>query len=321
MPKPGVSLGTLRPDISQVLLPYSDFAWKNGFVADLIYPAYDVDEVNGIFPKVDGAAVHQNVDTKRGADGRYNQVTWEWSQDGWNCVEYGLEERVDRRDASRFRSWFDMEVEAAKRCRRLLMLEREKRIAAKVFNASSYSPTNITNEWDDTANATPVADVHAAVQRLLANGIEANAIVMNKSVYNNCRVCDEVREVLSASGAGDRNAKVRVGVEQLRQVFDLEYVLVGGAHKNTADEGLSAALAPVWSNEYVAVCRIASDDDFSDPCVGRTFHYTPDGSQIGGVQESYYDESRRSDIVRTRFDLDEMTLVTNAVELLANATT
>lgn len=321
MPAPSTDVRTLRPDISGILQPYSDMATERGFIADLIAPSIDVVESSGQFANVDGANVLQDVDTVRGKDGRYNQVTWQWGKTGYATLEYGLEERVDRRDAKRYGSWFDAEVAAMRRVRRLLMLSREVRIADTIFNASSFSPTSPTNEWDDSANADPITDVHSAKKRMWATGLEANALVINKQVYDNLRVCTAVKDAISSSGAGDPSAKSRIGIEQLKAVFDLEYILVAGVLKNTADEGQTASLSPVWSNEYAAVCRIATNNDIEEPCAIRTFHYTPDGSQVGGVMETYYDESRRADIARVRMDVDEVVMTSAAVQLLANITT
>lgn len=321
MPNPSSDIRNLRPDISGVLQPYSDLATERGFIADMVLPAMDVAEVTGQFANVTGANVLGNVDTKRGKDGRYSQVTWEWNKQGYSTQEYGLEERVDRRDAARYGAWFDAELAAVRRVRRLLALSREIRVAATIFDATAFTPSSITNEWDDPANADPIIDVHGAKKRLWAKGIEANALIINKQVYDNLRVCDSVLDRIASAGAGAPTVKTQIGIEQLKAAFDLEYILVGAAFKNTADEGQTETLSPVWSGEYAAVCRIATSQDIEEPCVGRTFHYTPDGSQIGGVIETYYDEPRRADIARCRMDVDEVILVSGAIDLMDNITT
>lgn len=322
MPAPTSDVRNLRPDISGVLQPYSELATSLGFVADLVAPGTEVAESAGQYATVDGKNVLQNVDTKRGKDGRYTQVTWEWGKGTYNCLEYGLEERIDRRDAARYGRWFDAEVAAARRVRRLLALAREIRIAAVLFNTSTFTPaSNITHEWDDAANADPIADVKAAKSRLWARGVEANALLINKQVYENILGCDSVLDRIASNGAGDKTARALLNVQKLMEVFDLRHILVGAALKNTADEGQTASLSPVWSGEYAAVGRIAETEDIEEICVMRTFHYGADGSQMGGVSETYYDESRRADVARVRMDVAEETIATAAWELLDNITT
>jgi hypothetical protein len=69
------------------------------------------------------------------------------------------------------------------------------------------------------------------------------------------------------------------------------------------------------------VCRIATSNDFREPCIGRTFHWSADGSSIGGTVESYREEQTRSDIIRVRHEVAEVTLYAEAGHLLSNVTT
>ena len=104
-------------------------------------------------------------------------------------------------------------------------------------------------------------------------------------------------------------------------MFDLRQVLIGDAQKQNAKEGQASSLTDVWSNEYAAVCKVAQTNDIREVCVSRTFHWASDGSQIGGVMESYRDETVRSDIIRARMDTQEKIIYTPALQLLDNITT
>jgi hypothetical protein len=64
------------------------------------------------------------------------------------------------------------------------------------------------------------------------------------------------------------------------------------------------------------VCRVATGNDFREPCIGRTFHWAGDGSSIDGAIESYRDEVVRSNIIRVRHDVDEVVLYAQAGHLL-----
>jgi hypothetical protein len=72
----------------------------------------------------------------------------------------------------------------------------------------------------------------------------------------------------------------------------------------------------VWG-DYAMVCRVATSADIREPCIARTFHYTPDGSQIGGTIETYRDETIRSDIVRVRHEVDEVVMYAQMGHLIA----
>ena len=66
---------------------------------------------------------------------------------------------------------------------------------------------------------------------------------------------------------------------------------------------------------------MTTTNDMSEPCIGRTFHWAEDGSQPAGTVETYRDETKRSDIVRVRHDVDEIVMYTEMGHLLYNITT
>ena len=182
--------------------------------------------------------------------------------------------------------------------------------------------TAITNEWDDATNAVPVTDVEAAVQNVYdGSGLWPNALIVNKKVFRNLRLCDQIRDRISSSGAGSSEAAGNITAQQLAEVFDLQYILVAGGSENTANEGQDASISQIWSDEYAMVCKVATSEDFKEPCVGRTCHWGEDGSSAGGTVESYYEPASRSDIIRVRHDVDEIVLYPEAGHLLSNVTT
>jgi hypothetical protein len=180
----------------------------------------------------------------------------------------------------------------------------------------------VTDEWDDYENATPLDDVESIVQAIwAASGMWPNAIIMNKLVFRNLRMCYQMVDRISANGAGDKIKAADITAQMIGQAFDLEHVLVGGGTKNTAIEGQSPVFAPIWSNEYVMVGRIAVGPDPREACIGRMFHWGEDGSEIGGHVESYRDETVRGNVVRVRHQVDEKILVSGCGALLSNITT
>jgi hypothetical protein len=85
--------------------------------------------------------------------------------------------------------------------------------------------------------------------------------------------------------------------------------------------GASAGTAAsVWTDTYAMLLRVATSGDFSEPCIGRTFHFSADGSAIGGTVEMYREEARRADIIRVRHDVDEVRLHTEMGFLITGAT-
>lgn len=266
-----------------------------------------------------------NGSTKRASGGNYNRGDWNFTTFSYATEEHGWEEPVDARDEKRYRHFFQAEQIAAARAYGIVQRNHEQRVADAVFNTSTWTgsslTTAVTNEWDDATNATPIVDVEAAVQKIYDNsGLWANALVIDRKVFRNLRNCDEVIERINSSGAGNASKASDVTAAMLAAVFDLEHIIVAGSSKNTANEGQSASIGQIWDDEYAMVCRIATSGDIREPCIGRTFHWSEDGSNIGGTIESYWEEQSRSNIIRVRHETDEVVMYPQAGHLLSNIT-
>ena len=225
-----------------------------------------------------------------------------------------------------YAEYFDAEQVSTMRAFSAVLRNAEERTADAIFNTSTWTgsslTTALTNEWDDATNAVPLTDVEAAVQKIYDNsGLWANALVINRKVFRNLRNCDQVIERIQSAGAGDATKASDVTVQMLAQAFDLPFIIVAGTSKNSANEGQAATPTQIWSGEYAMICKVATGMDMREPCIGRTFHWSDDGSNIGGTVESYRDEVIRGNVIRVRHDVDEVVLYPQAGHLLSNVTT
>lgn len=325
MPSPSSSLATQRPDLA-TFLEFDLESEKAGYIATQVFPVIEVMAQAGNFGKIPIEQLLQQRDTKRAPGSGYSRGNWKFTPATYATEEHGAEEPVDDREAKMYADYFVAEQISTMRAFASVLRNAEARVADAVFNTTTWNgaslTTAVTNEWDDTANATPLTDVEAAVQKIYDNsGLWANALVINRKVFRNLRNCEQVIERINASGAGSPSKATDITVQMLAQVFDLPYIIVAGTSKNNAKEGQSASPTQIWSGEYAMVCKVATGPDMREPCIGRTFHWSDDGSSIGGTVESYREESVRADIIRVRHDVDEIVLYPEAGHLLSNITT
>lgn len=325
MPSPTSSLATLRPDLAGSFEEFDLEMQRRGYIANQVLKVFETRLQSGPFGKIPIEQLLQQRDTKRAPGSGYNRGTWKFETDSYATEENGFEEPVDDREAAMYADYFDAEQIATMRAYEAVLTNQEQRVADMVFNTTTWTGaslfTNVTNEWDDSAAATPITDIDAAAEAVWANsGLWPNALIINRHVFRNLRNTAQVIDRIKYQNFVD----VRPGnitVDQLAAVFDLEYIIVAGNAKNTAKEGQAAVLAPIWSNEYAMVARIATSNDIKEPCLGRIFHWGEDGSEPGGHVETYRDETVRSDIVRVRHDVDEKIFHVTAGHLLGNITT
>jgi len=328
MPGPSSALTTLRPDLGGSFMEYDVLAREMGYIATQVFPVFEAAKPSGTFGTIPVEQLLQTRDTTRSPGSGYARGEWEFSTDTFACIEHGAEEAIDDNQATAYREWFDAEQVAAARAMSSVQRNAEIRVHDAVFNTSTWTGSSLTTaiggglEWDVAASAKPIADVEAAAQLVYDNsGFWPNALVITKKVFRNLRVVAEIQDVISSSGAGMPENAGMITQQMLSTVFDLPFIIVGGSTKNTAAEGATASLASVWDDEYAMVCRVSTTNDISEPCIGRTIHWSEDGSDIGGTVETYRDETVRGDIVRVRHQVDEKMLYAQAGHLLSNVTT
>lgn len=324
MGSPSSSLSTLRPDLAGSFMEFDLESNAMGYIATDVLPIISPAKQAGNFGKIPVEQLLKERDTARAPGGGYARSGFEFEPLTYACEEHGAEEPVDDRRSAMYREYFDAEMIAAMRARHAVMINAEKRASAAVFNTSTWTgsalTTTITEEWDDPDSAIPLTDVENAVQAVWdGSGIWPNAMIINRKVFRNLRNVDQIIDRVKFQGFMDVRAG-NISELAMAQAFDLRLIVAGSA-RDSAKEGQDTSIAPVWSDEYAMICRIATSNDIQEACIGRTFHWDEDGSTPGGTVEQYRDETVRSDIIRVRHDVDEVILYAQAGHLLSNVTT
>jgi hypothetical protein len=323
MPTPSASLATLRPELGASLEEYNLLANQEGFIAGDVLPVIPVAKQAGPFGRIPIEQLLQNAETRRAPGAGYSRPSnIKFETDTYACVEHGREEPVDDREAAMYGDYLDAEVYAAMRAQHQVLLNREQRVAAAVFNTTTWTGATLTTAvgtpWTTVATATPLADIEAAVKKVWdLSGLWANTLIVSRFTYRALRRCKEIHDLIKYQGFQDVRATA-ITPNALAQLFDLDRVIVAGGAKNTGADGQAATIASVWSNSYAMVCRTAMSGDVREPCIGRIFHYVGDGSEFDGTVESYRDETVRGDVIRVRHDVHEKILLPQCGHLLSN---
>jgi hypothetical protein len=296
---------------------------RKGFVAQQLLPVMEVPTQAGNFGRIPLDQLLQNRNVDRAPGSGYSRGNFTFDPMTYSCQERGAEEPVDDREAQMYRNYFDVEQICAMRALDAVLRAQEVRVAAQIFNTTTWTgstlTTSVSNAWSDKTNGTPIDDVEAAVRKVYTNsGLWPNAIVLTKKKFRDLRLSTQVKTVISASGAGSPQRARDITIEMLKAVFDLDYIIVAGGTKNTATEGQTVTPDQLWDGTKAMVCRVAETNDIREPCLGRIFHWGEDGSEIGGLVETYRDETVRSDIVRVRHDVQEQVLYAQMGHLLTS---
>lgn len=319
MPSPQSSLATLRPDLEASLEQFDLEANEQGMVANEVLRVAEVARQAGNFGKIPPEELLLTSDTVRSPGSGYQRGQFQFDDDTYSCQEHGWEEPVDDREADMYADYFNAELVATARARSKILVNHEIRAANLLQDTGTFSNDAVSNAWSNATNATPVDDVEGAVNAIYdASGLWPNALVINRKLFRLLRNTDQVIDRIESAGAGFPARAADITIEQLAQVFDLDYIFVAGGSKNNANKGQTFDPVQIWSTDRAVICRVATTDDFRTPCVGRTFHWSSDGSSPRGIVESYRDETVRSDIIRVRHDVDQKILMTSLGYVLTN---
>ena len=313
-----------RPDLGRSFEEYGLRASWAGFVAQQVMPPMPVGLQKASFSKIPIEALLMTRDTARAPGGGYARQDWDFEQDSYDCKEHGAEEVIDDGERSIYAYTIDVEQIGADRTYDAVARNLEIRVADAIFNASTWTgaslTTAVTTEWSNKASATPIADVKAAIQKVWDNsGLTGLSMVVNRKVFENLRVCDEIVNLVKYWG-GDDPKQGSISAKLIATALGLENVIVANGVKNTAQKGQTASLSPIWSSEYAMIFKPVQSQDLKEPGLGRIFDFVADGSSVSGAVEMYREERVRGDVVRVRHWTDEKVLYVQAGHLLSNIT-
>lgn len=314
----GVQYGTYATPRLDLGMAWMEFmAEGSEFIGTQILPVFRTPKQAASFSALTRETMLSTADAKRAPKSGYNRVDIGADDLDYACEEFGLEGVVDDRERALYMNDFDHESAVLAHVARKVRLAQEVRIATAIFNTSTWTGSSLYTDvssapWD-TATSDVIKHVIQAKEKVRAGtGMEANALILGKAQFEN--LC--LNESIKAMFPGAPLITKAMLQAAMGAIFGLEQLIVGGAVKNTADEGQTATLADVWSDDYAMVAKIAPQGaPLTTPCVGRSFLWTPDSAEEL-VVETYREEQVRGDVLRARHDVDEVIFAPEFAHLL-----
>jgi len=320
MPAPTQALNGFRPDLGTMFQLDLEMN-RLGFIANRVAPSIDVMDQKGTMGVVAIKELLKEPRTGRDSRGNYNRTGYNFYDTTYETEENGIELPIDRRRAKIYRDWFDFEEMSTRVALDTVLRAYKYRVANAIYNTTTFTSntTAITNEWNDWTNGVPITDVIVAGQTIWEDtGLYPNALIINKRQFKNLRMNAQVIDKLESGGAGQTVKPGSITEQMLADCFDLDQIIVADSARDSANEGQSVSIAPMWSDEYAMLARIATTSNIEEPCLARTVHWSEDGSKIGGTVETYYENASRGDVVRVRHETEEKIIYTALGHLFSN---
>jgi len=267
---------------------------RAGFIGHRVLPILQRAKPTGDFAKRTLESVLQNHKTTRDEGGNYQRSSSKWTKDSYSTTERAHEATLDDRTTSRYDDIVDAEFWETERVIDIVLRSYEVDVAAAIFNTTTWTgaslTTAVTNEWDDAANATPIADVEAAREKIVTGfGQEPNALIVNRKVFRNLRnVAEIVDRVKSQTFVNVQQGLMTS--QNIADALDIEMVLVAGGIQNTANENVARSISRIWSNEYAMLCKVPIADRYTSSVQRSALSTIALASSVRGVM--YFSRSQ-----------------------------
>lgn len=322
------STAITRLDLSLSYQEFSVIANQKKFIGLRVLPPLGVEQEASDFQKISIASLLTKVeDTRRAPKATYNRDSWEWTTASYNVEEHGVEEVADDATVERYGDVVRVEQLAAIRAVNRLLTRLEYDIAAAVFNTTTWTgsdlTTSVSTPWTTKSSADPVADIDAAHLKVNAGcGQDANTLVLTKKAFTAMLRSDRMEgllkydasEILIALNSGQNQNMVADVMSGLKQLLQVEQILVGRGFRNAADKGQAASLSRVWDDTMAMLCCVHDDGLDGDlenpmPQIGRTIFSTKNSEPLPGADDAgygsllfdeYREENVRGGVIRPR---------------------
>lgn len=247
---------TPSPQYTAIALAYSN----NEMIADQVLPRASVNERSFKWDLRTKADLFSVPDLRVGRKGSPNEVEFTAIEQTSSVDDFGLDDVIPMEDVESARSkpGLDPLGRATEGVTELMMLAREKRVADLVFTAATYPAGNkltldANNQWSNYANAAsdPVEDIMAAIEGML---MRPNTLVLGSQVMYQLRRHPKLIAAVYPTGGNAATGGVAT-VDMLRELFEVDRILVGRAWINTAKPGQTASLSRIWGKQ-AALLRI-----------------------------------------------------------------
>lgn len=297
MPIQYTSYATPRADLGEVFREFSPSGQR--FIAEEILPARPVAKKAASLSVLTRENLKRN-DTKHANGGAFNRIGIVAEDLSYTCVDHGLEIPVTTEDRETYVDDFDCDSESVEVLKQRMLIEREVRAAALVFNGTTWTGsalyTNVSAASWATSTSDVIAHVVAAKEKVRnGTGVMPNALILGAAAM--------AQLLINSKITGRFPGATIITEEMLRQqmaaIFGLEKLIVGSVVYDGAKEGQAFSGTDIWGSTYAMVARIQEGSTRVNPGLGRSLIWSPIDNGIDGIVE-YREEQTDSDIFRAR---------------------
>lgn len=267
--------------------------------------------VRGVQKKAATMSVHtresllKTADVEAAKGAAANRIGLEFEDLAYACTKKKLEMPLLDEDKANYASDLELEFETAETLYHKLLMAQEIRIAALIFNTTTWTGASLYTDnsgaaWG-TATSAVIAQIAAAKTKVRDNaGVEPDALIIDAVNMDNLLKNDDILARFPGAAVVDE----RMIRANLAAIFGLEHLLVGKKRYDSAKEGQAFVSASVWGDTYAMVAKISNGSIGRTPGLGRTILWTADTPENVTVDQ-YREEQTEGEIYRVKQYTDE----------------
>lgn len=302
--------------LSEVAMGYR----PEGFIADMVMPIVTVQKQSDLYviwSREDRLRLH---DTKRSPGTEAKRIVESVSSATYYAKNYALKSQVHVEDFANADPLFldSLNTGKVELVMDGLLLDWEVRVANLVTsgsNVGSYSA--VGSAWNDGgAGSNPIGDINTSIDNVhYSTGKRPNRLTFGLKAWQTFRRHVDVRDIIFGANNGGGFASI----EQVKDLFEVDEILVGGSFQNTAGEGLTENLSAIW-DDHILIHHTPTSPTKERPSFAYAFRWAGKNLPNMQVERHPYDTKIKAQEIETGYYQDEVITGAEYGFLLTNVT-
>ena len=318
--RPESTSAAARPVLTEFAREYYNEKALSKFIGLRAAPLFRANKRTGEYPIFNRESFKKRVTNQtRAPGGAYNRIGGEFGVQTYACAENGLEYPVDDVMLEQYADLFDAESAATEILIQQILMGHEARVAA-LYSGAGLTNHNVTTAWTTVATATAIADFEAGFNAICdACGCLTSdlSIIIPRTDFLELQKVDEIQALAQYTWKGSESGMIpsSIPAATIANMLGCKELLVAQGSYDAQEEGYAESNTQFWTAAVIYIALLAGQESgLSLPSQARTMLWTGDSPDFP-VIESYREEQVRADIVRARFQTNEV--VTAATDILA----
>jgi len=281
-----------HPDarIDPVLTDLSIAYYNNQYIWEQVFPVVQVEDKSAHYYVFDKSEWTRDEAQHRAPGGQSEGGDFPLSDDQYNCSEKAYHTKIPDESGDTIGRDIDLETAKVNFVTEKIFLKAERDIADKVLDAGNWDTTTTLDGTDQFSHddSTPIEIVEDEKDEVESKtGQPVNTLIMGYDVY---RILKHHPQLI---GRLPSQTIQTVGLEVMRELFEVDRILIGGARYNNSQRGQDDNFVRIWDQKKLWLGHVAESPGAQIPSAGYTFVWPREG-QLRGVRR-WRDEDSHSD--------------------------